>query len=159
MKNNILIGITGITILVILLSLKKKKICKKKKNKKTKLGKCCNNSGNKDVCIETIKESSKEKKLQEDQCEIKENKIYYRELEKYISSFLALQENGLIKPKKALTFFIKEGFSINQIKKSYQLYDLYLDDEVNIKNFIRILYSKSIFDCPNTCKREIRNLY
>lgn len=160
MKNNVLIGITGITFIIFLL---KNQICKKK-NKKKKV-KRINKSTNTQVNVESGEDNNSTSEENENNTmntEIdteNENNLYYKELGTRINNFLLLQENGLIKSKKALTFFIKEGFSIKQIKQSYQAYGLYLDNDINIQNFIGILYSKSIFEFSNNFQRKIRFLY
>lgn len=133
-----------------------KKICLIKKRKNTP--RC-----NKKTCL-INKHKNEEESINNIVDKVKnefviENKLFCKELIKHLKSFSLLQENGLIKSTRAITFLIKQNFSIAEIQKSYRLYGLYLDDDLNIENFIKIMYSKPLFFCSNKCKKSVRNLY
>ena len=124
-KNNnkiIIGGGIGIYILILLIlstnresikyeSIKKRNTKIKKTKRKSKLNK-------EKIYIDKDKET--EEKLNKIESTIKngfttKNKSFCNYLIKNIKSFSQLQENGLIKPTTALTFFIDQGFSIEEI--------------------------------------------
>ena len=156
-KSNKIIGFTSIALISILFIFKtlifhssvKKPYKKKQKTESKDFNK------ENDKNIETTNDIKETENINTKH----QNKMHYKELEYYINDFLLLQENGLIKSTKALTFFIKKGFSISHIKKIYKLYNLHLDDNLNIKNFIIILYSKCICDSSNKYGKDVHHLY